>query len=157
MFFKRKRPAPNASDTLAAAPATHVEVERDTPTLHDTQSVRLVEEVAEVSKRAVPTETVRVQTVTDTVTEPYEIDLRRENYRVERVAVNTVVTTIPEIRRENGVTIIPVLEERLVTIKEVVLREEIRLHPEHDVETKTGEVELRRQRAVIDREPLVTD
>ena len=157
MFFKRKRPSPTASDTLSTAPSYPPEVERNTPTIKDAQTVRLVEEVAEITKRAIPTETVRVQTVTDTVSEPYEIDLRRENYRVERVAVDTVVTTIPEVRRENGVTIIPVLEERLVTVKEVVLREEIHLHPEHDVRTETGEVKLRRQRAIVERDPLVTD
>jgi len=122
--------------------------------LQDVQTVKLVEEVAEITKRAVPNETVIVDTVIDTELEAYSLDLRRENYRVERVAKNEVVTTIPSIRKENDVTIIPVLEERLVTIKEIVLREEIHLHAEHSVETEHGEVELRKQRAVVERKPL---
>ena len=115
--------------------------------------LKVVEEEVAVSKRAVRGETVRVHTETETVTQPFELNLRREDYDVAHVAKGEVVTSIPAIRKEGGITIIPVLEERLVTVKQIVLREEIHITPRHSVETERGEVELRRQKAVVERIP----
>ncbi|MFL6351059.1 MAG: DUF2382 domain-containing protein [Bryobacteraceae bacterium] len=57
------------------------------------------------------------------------IDTRlfKEDIDVQRVPVNRVLDAPAEIRIENGVTIIPVMEERLKIEKQLVLREEIRI------------------------------
>ena len=162
MFFRRKKPdtlptavvdtpadAPVTATTLATADTAPVRT-AVSKTVSDT--IQLVEEQAVVGKLAVPGDTVRVSTEIDTAAETVSLDVRRENYNVQRVPHNTVVTTIPEIRREDGLTIIPVLEERAVVVKQLVLVEEIHITEDHRVETVEETVTLRKQRAVVERE-----
>ena len=153
MFFRRKKPdtpAVVANDPVPSAVAT------ETSTISNTvaDTIKLVEEQAVVSKLAVPGDTIRVRTEIDTEDETVSLDVRRENYVVDRVPHNTVVTSIPEIRREDGLTIIPVLEERAVVVKQLVLVEEIHIREDHRVETVEETVTLRKQRAVVEREPV---
>ena len=117
------------------------------------ETVKVVQEELLVSKRAVAGETTRVRTVVETAEAPYSVDLRREDYYVERVSIDEVVDVVPEIRREGDVTIIPVLEERIRVVKDIVLREEIHLVPRHDVETHKGSATLRRHKVVVERDP----
>ena len=53
--------------------------------------------------------------------------LFKEDIDVQRVPVNRVLDRPAETRVENGVTIIPVMEERLKVEKQLILREEIRI------------------------------
>jgi uncharacterized protein DUF2382 len=53
--------------------------------------------------------------------------LFKEDIDVQRVSVNRVLDRPAETRVENGVTIIPVMEERLKVEKQLILREEIRI------------------------------
>jgi len=53
--------------------------------------------------------------------------LFKEEIDVQRVPVNRVLDAPVETRIENGVTIIPVMEERLKVEKQLILREEIRI------------------------------
>ncbi|MGI8962162.1 MAG: DUF2382 domain-containing protein [Bryobacteraceae bacterium] len=53
--------------------------------------------------------------------------LFKEDIDVQRVPVNRVLDAPAEIRIEDGVTIIPVMEERLKIEKQLILREEIRI------------------------------
>ena len=159
MFFKKKQ---DETETLAGevgagrAGAGKVGATEDTVVATETvveDTIQLVEEQVAVGKKAVAGDTVRVRTEIDTAEETVSLDLRQENYTVERVAHDTVVTTVPEIRREAGVTIIPVLEERAVVVKQLVLVEEIHIREDHSVETVEETVTLRKQRAVVEREP----
>ncbi|MCJ2107478.1 YsnF/AvaK domain-containing protein, partial [Methylobacterium sp. E-041] len=59
--------------------------------------------------------------------------------------------TPPVVREENGVTIIPVLEEILVVEKRLVLREEVHVRQTTADEDVEMPVTLRRQHAVIER------
>ncbi len=92
---------------------------------------------------------VRVSTHTEAVQEIAEAELDRYRVEVTRVPVERVVDEAPAARAEGDVTIIPVVEERLVTVKQLVLVEE--LHVRHILErvTVTKPVTLRRQRAVV--------
>ena len=65
--------------------------------------------------------------------------------------VDQPVTTVPGIRTEDGVTIVPVLEEILVVEKRLVLKEEVRIEQEVSQETVELPVSLRKQRAVVER------
>lgn len=144
MFFRnRKKTRIEPTDDEVVVPEQTIQSEPST--------IKLVEEEVVLGKDKVVGDTVRVSTVTDVETFPLTETLRRENYDVERVVREQVVDTIPEIRNEDGVTIIPVLEERLVVTKQLVLREEIHLKPKHSVETYEDTVELRKQRAIIER------
>jgi uncharacterized protein (TIGR02271 family) len=59
----------------------------------------------------------------------FQIDgsLFKEDIDVQRIPMNRVLDAPAEIRIEDGVTIIPVMEERLKVEKQLILREEIRI------------------------------
>ena len=56
-----------------------------------------------------------------------EAPLLREEVEVQRVPINRVIDAPVDSRVEDGVTIIPVMEERLKVERQLVLREEIRI------------------------------
>lgn len=56
-----------------------------------------------------------------------DASLFREDIDVQRVAVNRILDAPVETRIEDGVTIIPVMEERLKVEKQLILREEIHI------------------------------
>jgi stress response protein YsnF len=58
----------------------------------------------------------------------------------------------PRIRTEDGVTIIPVLEEVLVLEKRLVLKREIRIRKRTTLETVEIPVSLRKQHAKVERD-----
>ena len=150
MFFRKR----NSQDRSGEDNSTRLQgvgiASAPEPSL-DTETIKLVEEKLDIGKVTVLGDTVRVSSTTETETVPVRDQLRRESYDVKRVARNEVIDAIPEVRKEDGVTIIPVLEERLVVRKELVLREEIHLVPQHTVSEYQEDVELRKQRAVIGR------
>jgi stress response protein YsnF len=71
---------------------------------------------------------------------------------VTRVPIDREVDRAPDVRTVDGVLIVPVLEERLVIEKRLVLAEE--LHIRRDVVREQVEtpVTLRKQRAEVVRE-----
>ena len=117
----------------------------------DEQVIPLVEETARISKRDVITGKVRVRTEVESVEQVVRETLKDETVEVTRVPVDRRVEQVPEVRTENGVTIVPLLEERLVIEKQLFLKEE--LHIRRDVKTETVEVpvNVRSERAVVER------
>jgi len=113
----------------------------------------VVEEQMRVEKRTVEGEGVRVRVVTDEEQTPASVMLRHERIEVERVPIGRVVECAPPVREENGVTIIPIMEEVVVIETRLVLKEE--LHVRRVVETREHQqtVLLRRQRAEVERLP----
>lgn len=94
---------------------------------------------------------VRVRTETFETQDALRPELSRADVTVTRVACNRDVDQAPPVREEDGVTIIPVLEERLVLRRQLVLREEIHVRRTTSTETLELPVTLRRQRAVVER------
>lgn len=92
---------------------------------------------------------VRLKTHAEEV--PVSEELRIEHADIERFAVDRIVSEPPLTRVEDGVTIIPVVEE--VLVKRFRIVEEIRIT--HHVETISHDetVSLRRQDVVIDEAP----
>jgi stress response protein YsnF len=113
--------------------------------------IPLVEETTSISKREVVTGRVRVQTVTDTVEELAHADVQRETVEVTREPIDRMVETAPEIRTEDDVTIVPVLEEVLVVEKRLVLKEKLHIRRRVATEAVEVPVSLRKQRAVVER------
>ena len=112
--------------------------------------IPVLAETLEVSKRSVTTGRVRVSTHTETREESAEVELDRTAVDVVRVPIGRIVDEVPKIRNEGDTTVLPVIEERLVVVKQIFLKEE--LHIRHAVtrETVRQSVELRQQRAVIE-------
>ena len=113
--------------------------------------VPLLEETLEVGKRRVATGSLRVTTRTETRQETAEVELARSVVDVTRVPVDRPVDVAPAVRTEGDITIVSVVEERFVVVKQLFLKEE--MHIRHIVERETSRrpVALRRQRAVIER------
>lgn len=86
--------------------------------------IPVIAEQLNVEKHAVE-RTVRVKKSIGTKDVTVDEDLLREDVDVERVPINQYVEAMPPVREENGVTIIPLVEEILVVEKRLLLREEI--------------------------------
>ena len=113
--------------------------------------LQVVEERLAVSKRRISRGTVVVSTTTESLEEIAEVELDRYRVEVTCVPIDRVVDEAPLARAEGDTTIIPVIEERLVVVKQLVLKEE--LHIRHVVErhVKREPVMLRRQRVTVER------
>lgn len=111
----------------------------------------LVAETVHVAKRFRTTGKVRVKTRVETERRTLTEELEAEEVEIERVPRNEPVDAVPEVRTEDGVTIIPLVEEQLVVEKRLVLVEEIHLHRVHSRHTVTVPVELRAERAEVER------
>ena len=114
--------------------------------------IPVVEEEAHVSKRAGPTEHVTVQTRTADVDVVVRDDVRHEHVEVTRVAVDREVAEAPAVRVEGDVTIVSVLEERLVVEKRLFVVEELRLRRITSVDQVEIPVTLRRTEVDVERE-----
>ena len=117
----------------------------------DRQAIPLVEETVRVDKRETLSGKVRVRTEVNSVEQVVRETLTDETVAVTRVPVNQRIEQVPAIRTENGVTILPIIEERLVVEKQLFLKEE--LHIRRDVKSETVEVPvtLRSERAIVER------
>jgi hypothetical protein len=56
-----------------------------------------------------------------------DASLAKEEVDVQRIVINRVLSAPAEVRVENGVTIIPIMEEVLKVEKQLILREEVRI------------------------------
>jgi uncharacterized protein (TIGR02271 family) len=116
-------------------------------------SIPLVAENVTVDKRSVETGRVRIRTVVDERLARVAADLERDDVRIERVAVNREVSEPPQIREEDGVLIVPVLEEVIVVEKRLVLKEELHVHRSREREHVEEAVRLKAMRAEVQRVP----
>jgi stress response protein YsnF len=115
------------------------------------ERVPLVEERLRVGTRVSETGRVRVRLSTEEIPERIRGDVWREAVEVARVPVDREVQEAPDIRTDGDLTIIPVLEERLVVERRLFLVEEIHLRRAVSVDEVEGTVLLRRQRADVER------
>lgn len=115
------------------------------------EAIPLVEERAVVTKRMVETGRVDVRTRVEQRNELVETSVAHDEVDVERVPVGREVQEIPQVRQEGDVTIVPVLEERVVVEKRLFLVEEIHLRRTRRSEQIAQPVTLASQRAEIVR------
>jgi uncharacterized protein (TIGR02271 family) len=118
----------------------------------DQQRIPLVEERARVAKQDVVTGKVTVRTVSEDIQQIVREHLDQEKIEVTRVPVNREVDKAPDVRTVDGVLIVPVLEERLVIEKRLVLAEELHIRRQVVREDVEAPVTLRKQRAEVVRE-----
>jgi stress response protein YsnF len=119
--------------------------------VEEPDKVRIAEEQLRVEKVAKTVGTVRVSTETDVVQEIARADLSQDRVEISEVEIGSVVTTAPQIRIEGDTTIVPVLEERLVVERQLVLVREIHITRRTSTESVSVPVSLRKQRAVVER------
>lgn len=117
-------------------------------------TIPIVEEQARVIKHAAATERVTVHTAPDEEQVVLRDEVRREHVDVTRVPIDREVAQAPAVRTEGDVTIVPVLEERLVVEKRLFLVEELHLRRSVRVEPVEIPATVRRTRVEIEREDL---
>src|SRR5688500_3585516 len=115
------------------------------------ETIPLAEEQIEISKRAVERGRVIVRTWVEEREELAEAALRQEDVTVEHVPVGRPVDVSPPVREEDGILIVPVLEERLVVTTQLILKEEIRITRRSRTEVAREPVRLRSERAEVIR------
>jgi len=118
----------------------------------DPDVLPIVEETVTVGRRSVQSGRVRVSTVTERVDAIVETLLATSSVEVTRVPVGREIDTVPEIRTEGEVTVIPVVEEVPVVVRRLVLREEIHIKRHRSETSVEVPVQLRKQRAIVTRE-----
>jgi stress response protein YsnF len=119
--------------------------------MSDELHIPMIQEEAYVTKRAVETEHVSVRTSTREDSVVVREELRREQVEVTRVSVDREVAEAPAIRTEGDVTIVPVLEERLVIEKRLFLVEELHLRRSVATELVAMPATLRRTQVEVER------
>ena len=94
---------------------------------------------------------VRVRKHVDEAPARAEVPVAHETVDIERVPIGRVVDEAPPLRQGGDVTVVPLIEERLGTRKELVLVEEIRLTRRREVVRAQQDLSLRRERVVVER------
>ena len=120
----------------------------------DTVVLPLIEEQLQVSKRTVTTGRVRLQKSVGAYDVRLDEPLAVSTIQVERVPLGHVVEVAPGIRQEGATVVYPILEERLVLTKELVLVEEVRVTQQRSEHRDTQVVTLRRERMEVQREEV---
>jgi uncharacterized protein (TIGR02271 family) len=118
---------------------------------NDEIAVPVVEEELVTGTRAVKTGSIRVKKRVERIRKSIDMPVVKDAVTVERVPVNRVVQTIPQMREERGMLIIPVVEEQLVVRRRLVLREEIHVVRGKVEERAATEVTLAREHAFLER------
>jgi uncharacterized protein (TIGR02271 family) len=113
--------------------------------------IPLAQERLVVEKRSAETGRVQIRTVVDEEHVLLKDGLRRESVQVERIEINRDVDSIPEIRRDGEVLIVPVVEEDLFVEKRLRLVEELHVRVAERVDPLIETLPVRRVRAVIER------
>lgn len=118
---------------------------------HHTDFLPLMEERATVTKKKIVTGRVRVSTHTEAVETLVPLELGRMEVEVVRVPVDRKVDKAPEVVVDGDLTIIPIVEERLVVVRELYVREEIHIRRVEHRDTTEVPVTTRRQTASVER------
>lgn len=115
-------------------------------------AIPLVEERVSVGKRQVEAGRLRVRISVDEREERVPVELAHDQVEVERIPKNVPLTELPGVRLEGNITIIPVVEERVVVEKRLVLVEEIHVRRQTSRTTQEIPVTLRSESAAIERD-----
>ena len=118
----------------------------------ETMVLPLIEEQLQVSKRTNTTGHVRLQKSVGAYDVQLDESLAVSTVEVERVPLGHIVEIPPGVRQEGDTLIYPILEERLVLTKELVLVEEVRVTQLRSERRDTRVVTLRRERMDVQRE-----
>jgi uncharacterized protein (TIGR02271 family) len=128
----------------------------DRPANETTLVIPVIEESLDISKELVETGVVRVhKSVREhevAISEP----LTSETVRVERVPMDVIVDRVPAVRTEGDLTVIPVVEEVLVTTKQLRLVEEVRITRVRSTHVHQQNVTLRAEDVTVERQGAQT-
>ena len=96
-------------------------------------------------------DTVRVQLKTTSHDQVVDTVLTHERVEIDRIAIGLEVQSIPPVRVEGDTTIVSVVEEEVVLVRRLILKEEVHFRVVQVREEHRQTVTLRAQDAVITR------
>lgn len=113
--------------------------------------IPVIEERARIDKQVVERAVVRISTSIKQNEHVIAEPLRHEEVEIHRVPINKEVEAMPSVRQEGDVLVIPVVEERAVLVKRLVLVEE--LHVQRHLVEKIVEtpISLRSTEVCVER------
>ena len=114
--------------------------------------IPVIEERARIDKEVVERGVVRISTSVREREEVFAEALQRHQVDIERVSIDKVVESMPSIRQEGNVTVIPVVEERAIVMKQLVLVEELHVHRRTIEETVHIPVTLQSTEVSVERD-----
>lgn len=115
--------------------------------------IPVVHEQVEITGRAVETGKVKISKRVNEHEELIDVPFSYEEVRVERLPVEQFVDEAPPVRTEGGVTIIPILEERYVLEKKLVLVEELHVYKEKIESHQPQTVKVLKEEMAVERVP----
>jgi stress response protein YsnF len=116
--------------------------------------VPLSEEQASIVKHRIVTGRVQVSRVTCEHEQWLDETLAREQVEIERTPIGKPVEVPPRVREEGDMIVIPIVEEILMVERRLLLKEEVRVRRVRSHESHRERVKLRRQEAIITRDPV---
>ena len=120
-------------------------------------TIRVIEERLHVETREHESGRAKVHVTVSERDEAVETLLKRRDLVVERVAVGTRIDVIPPSRVEDGVLIVPIVEEVAVVEKRLFLKEELRIRVNETTHVDTQTVRLRREHAEVALDGAATE
>jgi uncharacterized protein (TIGR02271 family) len=121
--------------------------------IEDRKVIPVIREEAFISKREVETGRVLISKEVREREEELEVPLSREDVHVERVPIDRPIEERPAPRYEGDTLVLPVVEERIVLVKQLVLKEEVRVTRTVTTVSEPRRVTLREDDVRIDRVP----
>jgi uncharacterized protein (TIGR02271 family) len=119
--------------------------------VEDAVHIPVIEEELTIGKRAVETGRVRASVVVNERDELVDVPLTTERVEVERIPINQIVDEPQEPFYEGDTLVVPVVEERLVVQKQLVLTEEVRIRRVAETRDHQERITLRSQDVEIER------
>ena len=115
--------------------------------------VPIIEETLQVAKEIVDRGGYRINKRVETHEELVDELLKTEHVKIERRKVNTAIAdgAIPQTRQEGDTLIVPVIEEMLITVKRLVLVEEVRITRTQGTHRKPQTFTLRKEHVEVER------
>jgi uncharacterized protein (TIGR02271 family) len=124
--------------------------------LHESVVLPVIVEELDVQKRQKETAKVRITTVVHERQEVVDQPLMQEEIDIQHFPINRLVESAPQVRHEDDVMIVPILEEVLVVEKRLMLKEELHISRRRVEVHKPQHITLRSEEAIIERIPLET-
>lgn len=113
------------------------------------QTIPIVQETVRVGTRPTERDRVVVHKSVHTRDEVVDVPLNFEELKIERVPIGREVDVAPQVREDGDTLIIPVLEERSVVEKRLILVEEVRVQRVQRQCSAHQTVRLRREQVVV--------
>ena len=114
-------------------------------------SLEILKEELEIEKRSNVTGVVRLEKTVRTFDAFIDENLTSDSISIERIPMNHYLDEAVATRQEGDTTVVPVMEERVIVTKQLVLKEEIRITRHRQLERYHEAVPLRTEEVEVTR------